>query len=98
MNCKFEKYRIADANCDHRVTGPFGVDGVTLTATDAAVKYVRSKFLKMYQNNPSYFWTNGSMAWWQSVSGKNFLNSNQLSTWLNSQKYNSSWLNYITIE
>ena len=72
--------------------------GVTLDGPDATTQYVRSKFLKMYQTDAQYFWTNSSMAWWQSVSGQNFDDSSDLLVWLNSQTYDSTWLNFIKVQ
>jgi hypothetical protein len=82
-----------------KLTGPFVVDGVTLDGPDAATQYVRSKFLKMYQTNASYFWNNSSTTgWWQSVSGINFADEDALLTWLNTQTYDSAWLNFIKVQ
>jgi hypothetical protein len=82
-----------------KLTGPFVVDGVTLTGTDAAAQYVRSKFLKMYQTNAQYFWTNGSMAWWQNVFPNEVINNaDDLLDLLNGSTYSSAWLNFFKVQ
>ena len=53
----------------------------------------------MYQTNASYFWNNSSTTgWWQSVSGINFADEDALLTWLNTQTYDSAWLNFIKVQ
>jgi hypothetical protein len=90
----FEKLKLEEPFIVQTPQGP-----VTLTGNDAAELYVRSKFLEMYKSDPAYFWNNGSTSgWWQSVSGQNFDNSGQLLTWLNTQTYDSAWLNFIKVK
>lgn len=78
-----------------KLTGPFTIDNVTVTAE----QYVRSKFLKMYQTNTQYFWTNGSMGWWQSVFPNEVINNaDDLFDLLDGSTYSSAWLNFIKVQ
>ncbi|MBK7805641.1 MAG: hypothetical protein IPJ51_05000 [Saprospiraceae bacterium] len=90
----FEKLKLNPPFIVQTPQGP-----VTLTGNNAAELYVRSKFLEMYQTNASYFWNNSSTTgWWQSVSGINFADEDALLTWLNTQTYDSAWLNFIKVQ
>ncbi len=53
----------------------------------------------MYQTNADYFWTNGSMAWWQSVFPNEIINdADNLLDLLNGSTYSSSWLDFVKVK
>ncbi|MBK9983265.1 MAG: hypothetical protein IPP15_12830 [Saprospiraceae bacterium] len=61
-------------------------------------QYIRHRFLEMYKNDPGYFWNGGSTSvYWQSVS-PTIVSQSTLTSFLNSQDYNSTFLNFIKSE